>query len=95
MTMTTAPAEMPAEMPAARPHLAPTTRRALNALRPTLAEVAAAIAVTRDAIRSYHDGARRPPEPVRLRLAAYLRARANLLEAVAAELERGPDAGTG
>jgi hypothetical protein len=89
MTMTTAPAEMPAEMPTVAPvHPAPTVRAALEAARPTMAEIAQAIGVGVFALRAYFAGIRTPPAITRARLAVYLRGQAHFLEMLADKLDR-------
>jgi transcriptional regulator with XRE-family HTH domain len=60
----------------------------LDAVAPTLREVAREAGISYEAIRSYRKGLRSPPSAVIRRLAAVLRARGGKLRTLAAELEQ-------
>jgi len=60
----------------------------LDAVAPTLREVAREAGISYEAIRSYRKGLRSPPPAVIRRLAAVLRARGGKLRTLAAQLER-------
>jgi hypothetical protein len=83
-----APGETPGEAPrdAPRAHPSPATRAALEAVRPTLAAIAAGTATGWHSLRAYEGGQRTPPRAVKLRLAAYLRGHAHRLEMAAEAL---------
>ncbi len=63
-------------------------RRAIDAVRRNLDELAKAAGVTRWALSSYRAGRREMPPRVRRRLAAYLEKQAVRLRQIAAELRR-------
>jgi hypothetical protein len=79
-----APGEAPKETP--RAHPSPATRAALEAVRPTLAAIAAGTETGWHSLRAYEGGQRTPPRAVKLRLAAYLRGHAHRLEMAAEAL---------
>jgi len=60
----------------------------LDAVAPTLRDVAREAGISYEAIRSYRKGLRTPPAPVVRRLAKVLRARGGKLQQLADQLER-------
>ena len=58
----------------------------LDAVAPTLREIAREAGISYEAIRSYRKGLRTPPAPVIRRLAAVLHARGGKLRTLAAQL---------
>jgi hypothetical protein len=69
-------------------------RRALDAPRLTLNEIAEVAGVSRASLNAYRDPNRPDvmmPEPIRLRLAQFLEAHAGELQEIAAELRNRPE----
>ena len=69
------------------PHPNPLIREALTLVRPTAADICAALGLPLGTLNAYHAGTRRAPAETAPALAMYLRVHAAALEEMAASLE--------